>query len=296
MIEARGLTKNFGDVKAVRNATFTVEKGSVTGFVGPNGSGKTTILRMVCGIIKPTSGKILVNGTDPSEHPLRVKKLLSYLPGETSLYLHMRGKEFLDFISGIRKNTDLDLQERLVEIFHIPLERRIRTYSAGMKQKLSLAFALSADVGLLVLDEPTRALDATMRIQFIEAVRMLKEEGKTFFISSHHLADIESLCDDMIFLLEGQVIPKERIKSLMERLSSLVRVKLQNGATIHDLGLGPAIRYEEKGNIVVIHPDRHPRLLVRELTGKPIEGISWGRAELDEIYKVLFLEKTEESP
>jgi len=293
LIRAERLSRAFGNLQAVKAAGFHVPEGSVTGFVGPNGAGKTTVLRMICGLLRPTSGRVLVNGLDPVREPLEVRRRLSYLPGETSIYLHMRGREFLEFLASFRDGRDGELERRLPRLFELPLERKVRTYSAGMKQKLALCGVLSAPVPLLLLDEPTRGLDATMRAQFNDAVELLRERGRTIFVSSHHLADIEKVCDRMIFLLEGEVVPTGRVEALRRDLASLVRVRLREGFSPGDLPLPPGTAWESRGGWVRIRAGGDPRELVASLAHGPVEALLWGRAELEEIYRHLYLEKSE---
>ena len=294
MIRAERLSRTFGNLQAVREADFHVPGGSTTGFVGPNGAGKTTVLRMICGLVRPTSGRVLVDGLDPVLHPLEVRRRLSYLPGETSLYMHMRGMEFLEFLASFREKRDGELEKRLPRLFDLPLERKVRTYSAGMKQKLALCGVLSAPVPLLLLDEPTRGLDATMRAQFMDALNLLHERGRTILVSSHHLADIEKACDRMLFLLEGEVVPADRVEALRRDLASRIRVRLKEGFTPADLSLPPGCSWEEKRGWVRIKPPGDPRDLVADLSRGPVDALSWGRAELEEIYRHLYLEKEEE--
>ncbi len=294
MIRAERLSRRFGNLQAVKAADFHVPEGSITGFVGPNGAGKTTVLRMICGLIRPTGGRVLVGGLDPVLQPLEIRRRLSYLPGETSIYLHMRGGEFLEFLASFREGRDGELEKRLPRLFELPLDRKVRTYSAGMKQKLALCGVLSAPVPLLLLDEPTRGLDATMRAQFMDALDILHQRGRTILVSSHHLADIEKVCDGMLFLLEGEVVPKEKVESLRKELASLVRVRLKEGCAPGDLPLPGGTTWEAGKGWVRIRPSGDPRELVARLAAAPVEAIFWGKAELEEIYRHLYLEKTGE--
>jgi len=294
LIRAERLSRRFGALLALREAEFHVPRGSVTGFVGPNGAGKSTVMRMICGLLKPTSGRILVDGLDPLLRPLEVRRRLSYLPGETSIYLHMKGREFLDFLASFREGRDGELERRLPRLFELPLERKVRTYSAGMKQKLALCAVLSAPVPLLLLDEPTRGLDATMRAQFMDALDLLREKGRTILVSSHHLADIEKVCDRMLFLLEGRVVPHERVESLRRDLSKRVRVRLAEGFRPEDLTLPPGSTWEVRRGWVHITPPGEPKALVAALADQPVEALLWGRAELEEIYRRLYLESAGE--
>ena len=290
MIEAHRLTRRFQETTAVDRVDFTVHAGRVTGFVGPNGSGKSTVLRMICGLLPPTAGEVLVEGLDPIARPREVRGLLSYLPGETSLYIHMRGNEYLRFINHFRPRPDRELEAELLRLFALPMERKIRTYSAGMKQKLALCAVLTAGVPLYLLDEPTRALDANMREQLVRALELMRERGRTIFLSSHHLSDIERICDDMIFLMSGRVVPADRVRKLQESLSAQVRVALAPGGSRADLDLPEGCPVEERAGLLCIDPDGDPRNLVGRLARGPVKAIYWGRAELAEIYSRLYLE------
>lgn len=233
-VEFASVHKAFRTKIALRGVDFTVEPGSIVGVVGPNGSGKTTCLRIILGLLRQDAGNVRVLGMNPAHDSLRIRQHCCYLPGETSLYQNMRGSEFLHFALSFYANLQDDVMSQLMGTFQLPLQKKVRSYSAGMKQQLALMATLIPDVELYVLDEPDRALDATTRFFLRDVLRDLRSRGKTFLLSSHHLQDVESLADDLVFILDGASISAQRIADAREVLRGRVRVKLRAGTELPD--------------------------------------------------------------
>jgi ABC-2 type transport system ATP-binding protein len=212
MIELFELNKKFGDFYAVKELTLQVHPGEIFGFLGPNGAGKTTTIRMMAGLMKPTSGRILLGGRDVSREPERAKEILGYIPDRPYLYEKLTGEEFLDFIAGLyRLNAKDGWQRRateLLELFDLTRWRQelIESYSHGMRQRLVITAALIHRPRVLVVDEPAVGLDPKGTQLVKNLFRGLVKEGMTIFLSTHVLGIAEELCQRIGIIQGGQMI------------------------------------------------------------------------------------------
>ncbi|HEC80932.1 MAG TPA: ABC transporter ATP-binding protein [Thermoplasmatales archaeon] len=184
VIETKSLTKYYGKTRGVEDLTFSVRKGEIFGFLGPNGAGKTTTIRTLLGFLKPTDGEAYVFGKNVKDNIVEIKRDIGYIPGDLNLYGHLTGQRFLDYFVSLR-NQDATLLDELLEIFEVPLDRKIKGYSKGMKQKLGIIQAFMHDPDLVVMDEPTSSLDPLLQQRFYEFLHREKKKGKTMFFSSH---------------------------------------------------------------------------------------------------------------
>ena len=199
-IQTNGLTKRYGDLAALDACSLGVVRGEVFGLLGPNGAGKTTLLRLLLGYLKPTSGQAAIDGLDCYRQSVRVRRIVSYLPGEARLFRSMRGRQVLAFFAEIRPGGDLQRSEELAERLELELSRRVAYMSTGMRQKLALAATLAADTPLMILDEPTSNLDPTVRGIVLSLVSEARQRGRTIVFSSHVLSEVEAVCDRVAFL------------------------------------------------------------------------------------------------
>lgn len=226
VIELKGLTKYYGDIKGIENLNFEVEKGEIFGYLGPNGAGKTTTIRTLLGFLKPTSGTGYILGKDIREDIVDIRKKIGYIPGDLNLYGHLSGEEFLDYFASLR-DSDLSLLDDLLENFEIPLDRKIEGYSRGMKQKLAIIQAFMHDPDLVVMDEPTAGLDPLMQEEFYDFLREEKRKERTMFFSSHILSEVDKVCDRVGIIRDGKLVALEGIESLKSKRGKIVRVKIE---------------------------------------------------------------------
>jgi len=293
-IEVRRLTKSYGDTRVLRELDLTVGRGEILGLVGPNGAGKSTLLRTLVGLVRRTSGDVAVLGMDPAHDSLAIRRRVSYLPGETGVYLQMTGAQFLSFALGFHERHDDALRARLLEGFALPLQQKVRSYSAGMKQKLALTATLVPDVDVYLLDEPDRALDASVRLFLRDVLASLRTTGKTIVLSSHHLGEVEHLADRLEFLHAGALVPQTRLAAAREKLRRLPRVRLRPGAT---LPAATRIVYHEPDGALVVETDGDPVEWLRSVPAGTIEAAEVGIARLEDLYRVLLHDApTEERP
>lgn len=227
-ISIRGLTKRYGSLTALHDLNLEVLPGEVLGFLGLNGAGKTTAIRLLLDLLRPTSGKAFIFGHDCSEDGLAARAAVGYLPGELGIYPDLTGLEVLDFLAGInRQPVDARRRHELMEQLELPasdLRRKLRQYSTGMKRKLGLIQAFQADPPLLILDEPTEGLDPLMQESFYSLLKDAKQRGRTIFMSSHVLSEVERVCDRIALLRKGELVLLSGIEAIRRLAARRVRV------------------------------------------------------------------------
>jgi ABC-2 type transport system ATP-binding protein len=213
--------------KGIFNVGFTIKKGGITGYLGPNGSGKTTTIRAIMGFMRPDSGSCSINGLDCSKQATQIQRILGYIPGEISFFDQMEGDEFLKFISDMRRTKNEKRKKELIELLDLNPKGKIKKFSKGMKQKLGIVAAFMHDPEILVLDEPTSGLDPLMQNIFIDLVMEEKKKGKTILMSSHMFEEVERTCDNIIIIKEGRIVTESDVGALKknQRKSYLVRPK-----------------------------------------------------------------------
>jgi len=221
MIKLENLTKKFGDFVAVDNLSLEVKPGEFFGFLGPNGAGKTTTIKMIAGLIQPTSGKIFICGIDALKEPEKAKSYLSYIPDQPYMYDKLTGREFLYFVGGLFKMEKEKIKEKidlLVEHFEIGkwIDRKVEEYSQGMKQRVIIASAFLHEPKVIVIDEPMIGLDPRSAKIVKDTLKQKSKEGTTIFMSTHSLEVAEELCDTIGIIKDGKLIAKLEAKDIEE--------------------------------------------------------------------------------
>jgi len=209
-ISIRGLTKRYGSLTALHDLNLEVAQGEVLGFLGLNGAGKTTTIRLLLDLLRPTSGKASIFGHDCFAESLAARAKVGYLPGELGLYADLTGLEVLDFLAELkRQRVDQQRRQELIARLELPdrdLRRKLRQYSTGMKRKVGLIQAFEADPPLLILDEPTEGLDPLMQESVYLLIKEARQKGRTVFMSSHVLSEVERICDRIALLRKGELV------------------------------------------------------------------------------------------
>lgn len=222
MIETISLTKNYGNLTAVKNLNLTVNAGEIYGFLGPNGAGKTTTIKMICGLLKPTKGRVKIDGIDISESPIEAKSKIGLIPDTPNVYPKLTGREFLHFVADIydvHREVAVKRAEEIFEMFDLKdkADELIETYSHGMKQKIVIGAALVHDPSVIILDEPTVGLDPKSAKLVKDLLRALAGKGKTVFMSTHILEIAERMCDKVGIINEGTLIAEGTIDELRKK-------------------------------------------------------------------------------
>jgi ABC-2 type transport system ATP-binding protein len=206
-ITASGLRKRFGQTRALDGLDLEVRAGEVHGFLGPNGSGKTTTIRILLGLLRADGGSATVLGGDPWREPTELHKRLAYVPGDVTLWPNLSGGEVIDMLGRMRGGLDTRRRDELLERFDLDPRKKGRAYSKGNKQKVGLVAALASDVELLLLDEPTSGLDPLMEEVFRQVIEDdVKRNGRTVLLSSHILSEVEALCDRVTIIRLGRAV------------------------------------------------------------------------------------------
>jgi len=217
VIVTRDLTKYYGKHLGVEGLDFEVHQGEVFGFLGPNGAGKTTTLRLLVGLLLPTSGNANVLGFDLRRESLAIRDRIGYIPGDVRLFDDLTGDETLHLLDSLRPDRPPVFKGELVQRFELDLSRKTGEYSSGNKQKLAIIQAFMHDPELLILDEPTSTLDPLMRHRFYELCREFREKGRTIFISSHILPEMEQICDWVGIIRKGMLVTVESVAELSRK-------------------------------------------------------------------------------
>ena len=218
-IEAQNLSKTYGKQTAVQDLNFRLEEGQIVGFLGPNGAGKSTTLKMLLGLIQPSSGSVQIDGKDPQDQAIELKKQIGYLAENNPLYPEMYVREFLEFIANIHQveNTAVRIQE-VIEWVGLQKEahKKIQELSKGYQQRVGIALAILHDPKILILDEPTSGLDPNQRDEIRDLIKSL-QKNRIILFSSHLLSEVEAICDRVLLIHQGKLVsdsPMKEIKDL----------------------------------------------------------------------------------
>jgi ABC-2 type transport system ATP-binding protein len=285
MIETRGLTKRYGAFTALADLSFSVRQGEVFGLLGPNGSGKTTTIRLLLGLLRPSAGTASVAGFDCWAESVDVRRLVSYLPGELRMFGAMTGLGMLRYLSDLRGGEALDRAVALAErVMKLDLRRRIRTYSTGMKQKLALAQAFADPVEILILDEPTSALDPSARAEVLALVDEARRVQKqTVIFSGHVLSEVEEVSDRVAIMSEGRMLHLEDLHE--RRRLRMVLLRFAEGVPpVFPEELELTVRERNGSTCLLEHRGRIGSLL-HWLSRSPIEDVAIGTDDLRSLYE-----------
>ena len=262
LVEVRELTKKFGNFTALDQVELTMDAGEICGFIGPNGAGKSTTIRVLLGMLKPTSGTVKIFGLDAWKDAVQIHKRVAYVPGDANLWPNLTGGEVIDLFLKMRGNGSPSKKEELLKRFELDPTKKCRTYSKGNRQKIALISAFASDADLYILDEPTSGLDPLMERIFQECVLEVKAEGKSVLLSSHILSEVEKLCDKIAIIRQGKIIETGTLSEMRHLTRTKLTIKtketipaLQEVKGIHNLEQSDSefvfqVDTEELGNII----------------------------------------------
>ena len=224
MLELRSVTKRYPGLTAVNDVSFTARAGEVTGYLGPTGSGKSTTLKMITGLIDPSDGQILFRGEPIGRDPMAYRRLLGYVPEEPHLYPHLTGAEYLEMVGQLRRLDEASLANKIdgfLRLLSLQEDRHtpISSYSKGMRQKVLLAAALLHNPELVLLDEPFSGLDVNSALVLRDLIRQLAARGKVVLFSSHEMETVERVCQRIVILHKGRVVANDSIEQLRALMS-----------------------------------------------------------------------------
>jgi ABC-2 type transport system ATP-binding protein len=284
MISVQNVTKYFGKVTGVKEISFTVEKGEIFGFLGPNGSGKTTTIRLLLDLLRADKGTIEIFGKELKLHSFEIRQKCGYLPGNFNAYGNLSGHQFLSLLASFREEMNY-IQPELYSRFGVSdfdLKRKIKHLSHGTMQKLGIIQAFWCYPELLILDEPTIGLDPLMQNVFYELLNEYQERGITIFLSSHNLSEVERICHRVAIIRKGEIIKTESISNLKKMLNRKLfltlrfpveNIELPGSRLISNHGLN--YEFEFSGNM---------ELLLRRLADLPVADVVLPEPDLQEIF------------
>jgi ABC-2 type transport system ATP-binding protein len=249
LIKTDKLTKSYGAHRGIVDVDLEVNEGEIFGFLGPNGAGKTTTIRTVLDLIRPTSGKAFVFGIESSVNPVAIHRRVGYIPGEFALYDRLTGRQTITYFANLRGGVDPAYQAALISRLDVDPTRRFREYSKGNKQKIGLIIALQHRPELLILDEPTSGLDPLVQQSFYALVREAKAEGRTVFLSSHILSEVERTCDRVAIIRDGRLVRVDRVDALRDLAHHQVELRFA--------GPVPAEEFQQIPGVTDVAADDH---------------------------------------
>jgi ABC-2 type transport system ATP-binding protein len=282
-IRTQGLTKRYGHVDVLSDLNFEVPAGEVLGYLGPNGAGKTTTIRLLLGLIHPTSGSSAIFGLDSQRQTVEAHRRLAYVPGEANLWPSLTGAETLHLLGRVQGQVDVDYRDELIKRFDLDPAKKVRAYSKGNRQKLILIAGLMARADLLVLDEPTSGLDPLMEQAFRHSVFEAKERGQTVFLSSHILSEVEALCDRVGILRNGVLVEIGTLAE-MRHLSSLT-VEATFDSSVPDLTRVPGVSsVQVDGHVVRCQVQGAVEPLLKVLANSGVHELLSREPSLEELF------------
>jgi ABC-2 type transport system ATP-binding protein len=281
LLRTEQLTKTYNGFRALDDLSLEIAAGEVFGLLGPNGSGKTTALRLVMGFLRPSAGRALIAGHDCWHDSVNARRHVAYLPGELRLYENMTGRQLVQFLCDLRGQRVRAEVDELARIFDIDLNRPIANLSSGMKRKVALLTVFAPHTPLVIMDEPTNTLDPNMRDQLLGLVKRAKERGQTVLFSSHVLAEVEQVCDRVAILQHGRLAHVQNMAELLE--GRLVRARFVGEAVAPPPLPGLRVMEQAKDRLTLEFTGELPELLAW-LSRQPLEELRVEPLGLTPIY------------
>ena len=286
-----GLSKCYGTHQALDALDLTVQRGEVVGFLGPNGAGKTTTIRAILNFIAPTAGSVSVLGLDSIRDSVAVKRKVGYLAGDIALYGTQTGRQLLEFLTDLGNPTDWVLVEDLAKRLQEDLTRPIHTLSKGNIQKIGLIQAFMAKPDVIILDEPTSGLDPLMQQVFYEMVREVKADGRTVFLSSHNLTEVQKICDKVAFIREGKLVSFKEIGAIGDM--TIHKLDVMFGESVSAKAFAEVAEVEQIGDkqlLLTVHGDLAP--VLGALSKHHIIGLQPLETTLEDVFMRYYHQET----
>jgi ABC-2 type transport system ATP-binding protein len=283
VIRTRGLSKRYADTLALDQLDLSVHAGEVYGYLGPNGSGKTTTIRLMLGLHRASAGEVELFGIDAWRDPVAAHRRVAYVAGEPFLWPALTGAETFEFLARVRGGADVAYRDLLIERFRLEADKKVRALSKGNRQKVQLIAAFASRAELLILDEPTSGLDPLMEVAFRQTVGEAKQRGQAVFLSSHILSEVEALCDRVGILRDGRLIDEGTLAQLRHLSAQTLDVTFAGpvpsfdglpGVEVSSAGAS-ALHFEVTGGVTT---------LIDALSGHPVTALTSREPSLEEIF------------
>jgi ABC-2 type transport system ATP-binding protein len=286
VIKTSKLTKYYGKARGIIEVDLSIQKGEIFGFLGPNGAGKSTTIRTILDFIRPTSGWARVNGMDPVKEGAKVRRSVGYLPSDFGTYKAMTARAYLNTLLKMMDYKGENRIEELAERMDLDLSRKIKNFSRGNRQKVGVVSAFMHNPQLAILDEPTTGLDPLMQQEFYKIVLEEKAKGRTVFLSSHILAEVEAICDRVGIIREGKVILVEKMSIFKRRTGKMLNVEFDREVdpTIFIKLPGVSDVKVEKGNVLVMTVSSNIDEVIKELAKHTVLDLTYDEVSLEDLF------------
>jgi ABC-2 type transport system ATP-binding protein len=288
-IYTEALTRRYGARRGIEDVSLNVPQGALYGFLGPNGAGKTTTIRVLLGLMRPTSGTARVLGLDAWKKSRDVKAQLGYIPGDLRLYPWLNGKTAVSLFGRIRGIDMTAKAKELAEMFDLDLSVKVRRMSRGMRQKLGLVLSLAPAPRLLILDEPTSALDPLMQDRLQDYLQLVASKGTTVFFSSHTLGEVERLCERVAIVREGKIVADDTLDALKRKAGHEVEVQWAGDGS-RGVDVLPGLVLSTRSDVVwrgMYHGEIGA--LTAWLGGKQVEDVMIRRPDLETLFRKYYV-------
>ncbi|ODN29799.1 ABC transporter ATP-binding protein [Fervidobacterium thailandense] len=289
LLETKNLTKYYGKRLAIDKVSITVSPGEIVGFVGPNGSGKTTTMRTVMGFLKPDSGKVFLFGEEVNRRNVhRLLRYVGYVPGEVNYYADVTVRRILEFYTSFYEDFDAEYCEYLCKMFDVQLDKKFEELSLGNKKKVSIIQALAHKPRLLILDEPTNSLDPVIQKKLYNILRELRASGVGVLLSSHVLGEVEKLCDRVVFIKDGRIVtPPTFDKSMKKIVVDLSTEQVEQLSRVK-ADFPEVVELILENSTVVIYFKGSQKRLVHLLNSIDFQDISVTDLSLEDVFENLY--------
>ena len=294
IIKTYGLTKYYGKVRGIEDLDLEVKEGEIFGFLGPNGAGKTTTIRLLLDLLRPTKGHAEIFGLDTRRYSWQIRQRLGNVPGDDFLYEDMTGDALLDLLGRLHRGDHGQRRQELAKRLEIDLGRRIKGYSTGMKQKVTLIQALMNDPELLILDEPTSGLDPIMQQEVYDILLEEKARGKTVFLSSHILPEVERVCDRVGIVREGHLVDVEALPDLKRKKVRKMEVIFKREIAPEMLTIDEVEVVSKEGRRVNLTVHGNVDKLIKRLAELEVEDVVFPEATLEDTFMTFYSHESHE--
>jgi ABC-type multidrug transport system, ATPase component len=286
VIQLEGVTKTYGSSRGVTDISLQVPEGSIYGFLGPNGAGKTTTISMLVNLTHPSAGSIKIFGEDNETNGLQHRKRIGFLAGDMALDKALTGWQQLEYFGHLRGNFDAEYVRDLAKRLNAQLHKKIKSLSRGNRQKIGLIAALMHKPDLLILDEPTSGLDPLIQAEFNKIILEHKQEGKTTFISSHVLSEVQELCDQVAIIRDGKIVTHKSMQEIIDEAPRVVTVSSPHPHELDDItkGLQGVSNLHHKERAVSFNFSGDMNDLIKRLAKKPISNLAIEDTDLEQIF------------
>jgi ABC-2 type transport system ATP-binding protein len=284
-IRTKGLSKDYGSGHGLFELDLEVDRGEVFGFLGPNGAGKSTTMRLLLDLIKPTGGSASMLGLDTREDSLEIRARVGFLPGDFALYPKLTGAEVLDYLAELRGGVDHRLRDSLTERFDAELERPVRELSTGNRQKVGLIQAFMHEPELLILDEPIAGLDPLVQQSFHALLDEVSSQGRTVFLSSHTLSEVERVTDRVAILREGRLVVVDSLENLRQIAVQRLEIEFTAPVPADQFRALPGVReVKAEGRHLTVSFQGSADAIVKAAAAHEVHAIRTREDDLEEIF------------